>query len=61
MTPRTGSGAAVGEDPDDVGAAVDLAVEAFLPVTMELSKDAAEGGADLLMPFTSSQPANTIS
>jgi hypothetical protein len=50
-----------GEDPDDVGAVADLAIEASVPVTIEPSKDASEVMADLLMPFTSSQPANTIS
>ena len=61
-TPTTGAGVvAAGEDPEKVGTAADLAGVAFVPVTIELSKVAVEGGADLLMPFTSSQPANTIS
>ena len=61
-TPTTGAGVvAAGEDPEKVGAAADLVGVAFVPVTIELSKVAVEGGADLLMPFTSSQPANTIS
>ena len=58
---RQDQGIAAEEDHDDVGAATDLPVEAFVPVTMELSKDAVEVRADGLMPLTSSQPANTSS
>ena len=56
---REDQGAAVGKDPDDVGAAADL--EAFVPGVVELSVDALEVRGDGLTPLTSSQPAKTIS
>ena len=58
---ETDQGVAVSEDPDDVGAAADLPVEALVRGMVELSVDALEVRGDGLMPLTSSQPAKTIS
>jgi hypothetical protein len=59
-TRRTDHGVAVGEDPDDVGAA-DPTVAVSLPRLVGSSSDALEVRADAVKPLTSSQTAKTIS
>jgi hypothetical protein len=58
---REDQGVAVGEDPDDVGAAPDLTVESFLLRVVELSDDAVDVRGDGRKPLTRSQTAKTIS
>jgi hypothetical protein len=58
---ETDQGIAVGEDPDDVGAAADLPVEAFLLRVVELSNSAEDVRGDGRKPLNRSQTAKTIS